>query len=210
MSARTAKASDSLVSLDGTTSATARARATLALAYRVARSVPDRLLHGRRHLAARRQVSQLGRPRTILVLCHGNICRSPYLHGVLQRMLPDVAVSSAGFVGRNRPVPAASLEVSGGRGIDLSKFRSSLLTPTSVHQADLIIVMDPDQAAYVERAYRVKRKRIVIAGDLDPAAATTRAIKDPWRHPRHVFESSFDRLDRVAQTLVSAVNSEIA
>jgi len=124
----------------------------------------------------------------------------------LQRALPDIAVSSAGFIGRGRPVPILSLEVSARRGIDLSGFRSTALTPENVRQADMIIVMERDQARYVRRVFHVSPHRLFIAGDLDPETGSTRAIRDPWMQSVHVFESSFDRLDRCASTLSAALN----
>jgi protein-tyrosine-phosphatase len=186
--------------------AATRMRGVLKAAYHSARNLPDRILYRRRHFAARRRLSQMARPRSILVVCHGNVCRSPYLHAVLQRAFSDVAVSSAGFIGRDRRVPVLSLEVSARRGIDLSGFRSQPLTPENVRRADLIIVMEAGQARYMERAFGVRPKRLVIAGDLDPVKCPTRAIRDPWMQSVHVFESSFDRLDRCAATLVAALN----
>jgi protein-tyrosine-phosphatase len=183
-----------------------RVRAALKAAYHSARDLPDRILHPRRHSEARRRLSRMTRPRSILVVCHGNVCRSPYLHAVLQHAFSDVAVSSAGFIGRDRRVPVLSLEVSARRGIDLSGFRSQPLTPENVRRADLIIVMDSGQARYIERAFGVRPERLVIAGDLDPVKSPTRAIRDPWMQSVLVFESSFDRLDRCAATLVAALN----
>jgi protein-tyrosine phosphatase len=145
------------------------------------------------------------RPESILVVCKGNICRSPYLHAVLQRLLPDVVVSSGGFVGRDRRVPILSLEVSARRGIDLSGFRSQPLTPESARRADLIIVMEPNQGRYIEHVFGVEPERVLIAGDLDPATCATRAVRDPWMQSLSVFESSFDRLDRSARTLVAGL-----
>jgi protein-tyrosine phosphatase len=181
-------------------------RAALKAAYHSARNLPDRVLHSRRHAAVRRRLSRMCRPRSILVVCHGNVCRSPYLHAVLQRAFSDVAVSSAGFIGRDRPVPTLSLEVSARRGIDLSRFRSRALTLANVQWADLVIVMDPGQARYIERVFLGRPEKVVVAGDLDPAASPTRAIRDPWMQSVHVFESSFDRLDRCAATLVTVLS----
>ncbi|HEV7596320.1 MAG TPA: hypothetical protein VGO33_15085 [Gemmatimonadaceae bacterium] len=175
------------------------------IVYHAARNFPDRLLHGRRHWAALARVAEIRRPRAILVVCHGNICRSPYLQAVLQRALPDIAVSSAGFSGQDRPVPEAALAVSARRGFDLRRFRSQQISANSVRKSDLVIVMDPDQARLVRSWFRVSRARLVIAGDLDPKPSPTRAILDPWRRPVAAFESSFDRLDRCAESLVSAL-----
>ena len=183
-----------------------RGRAIAVAVYRAIRNLPDRLLHQRRHRAVRNRITRMPRPRSILVVCHGNICRSPYLHAVLQRSLPDIAVASAGFIGRDRQVPRVSLEVSAQRGIDLSMFRSRPITPDLVRRADLIIVMEPDQGTHLQRVFAASSGRLVLAGDLDPAVSATRAVQDPWMQPAHVFEAAFDRLDRSAATLVELVS----
>ena len=174
-------------------------------AFDVTRNLPDRVLHRRRHLAVLRRLSRAQPPRKILVVCHGNICRSPYLQAVLQRALPDLAVMSAGFFGSDRAVPQISVTLSAKRGLDLSRYRSRPLTQSTVSNADLVIVMDSDQARQLSRMFPINRARIVIAGDLDPQFDANRAITDPWNRTGDVFESSFDRLDRCAATLVGVL-----
>jgi protein-tyrosine phosphatase len=174
-------------------------------AYHAMRNLPDRLLHRRRHEAVRTRLSSAHAPRKILVVCYGNVCRSPYLQAVLQRSLPKTEVGSAGFVGADRAVPDVSLAISAKRGLDLTRFRSRPLVPAVVTTADLIIVMDARQARDIATRFPVNRARIVIAGDLDPTFDETRAIRDPWNQSSEVFEESFDRLDRCAAVLVSAL-----
>jgi len=181
------------------------AREVLKRAYHATRNLPDRLLHRRRHLAVGRRLSRAQRPRKILVVCHGNVCRSPYLQAVLQRALPELTVMSAGFFGSDRPVPQISVTLSAKRGLDLSRYRSRPLMQSTVSNVDLVIVMDSDQASEIARRFGVNRARIVIAGDLDPRFDASRAIKDPWNQSGDVFESSFDRLDRCAATLVAVL-----
>jgi protein-tyrosine phosphatase len=117
--------------------------------------------------------------------------------------MPDVRIESAGFVGPGRAIPPFALAVSAQRGLDLSGFRSRALVPAIVRGADIIVVMDANQARYIERYFGVPRKRIVVTGDLDPSPSATRAILDPWEQPMEAFVSSFDRLDRCAAVLVS-------
>jgi len=181
------------------------AREILKRAYHATRNLPDRLLHRRRHLAVGRRLSRAQRPRKILVVCHGNVCRSPYLQAVLKRALPELAVMSAGFYGSDRPVPQISVTLSAKRGLDLSRYRSRPLMQSTVSNVDLVIVMDSDQASEIARRFGVNRARIVIAGDLDPRFDANRAIKDPWNQSGDVYESSFDRLDRCAATLVTVL-----
>ncbi|HTD82744.1 MAG TPA: hypothetical protein VK648_03035 [Gemmatimonadaceae bacterium] len=162
----------------------------------------DRILHRRRHEAAGRLLADLDPPRNILIVCHGNVCRSPYLEAALKTALPDIKIASAGFMGPGRPVPPFALEVSAKRGLDLSQFRSRPLVPATARDADLIIVMDQRQARYLTSYLRVDPSRIVIAGDLDPRPASTRVIEDPWQQPIEAYVSAFDRLDRCAAILL--------
>jgi protein-tyrosine phosphatase len=178
-------------------------------AYRAARNLPDRLLHRRRHEEALRRLSTARPPKRILVVCYGNVCRSPYMEAVLQRALPGTVVMSAGFVGAGRSVPEASLTISAKRGLDLSRFRSRPLTPTDVNGADLIVAMDALQARELVVRFPVSRARIVVAGDLDTRFDNTRAIRDPWNQAGEVFEEAFDRLDRCAAILVTALQRAV-
>ena len=183
-------------------------RRVLRYAYSVSRNLPDRLLHRRRHLAALQLLVRRPRPQRILVVCHGNICRSPYLQAVLQRALPEIAIMSAGFVGSGRPVPEFSVALAAKREVDLSSYRSRPLTGSLVRSADLIIVMDSFQARELARAFPVDRARIVIAGDLDPRFEGSRGITDPWNLPQEVFAAAFARLDRCAATLVGVLEHQ--
>jgi protein-tyrosine phosphatase len=179
------------------------AKRALKRLYHAVRNLPDRFRHARRHATAARRLSHIERPRRILVVCHGNVCRSPYLEAVLKQGLPDVHVASAGFVGPDRCVPDVSLRVSAERGLDLTPFRSQLIAPDNLRSADLIVVMDERQAQQLVIHFGALRQRIVFAGDLDPAPFETRTIHDPWDESIDVFRSTFDRLDRCAATLIT-------
>jgi protein-tyrosine phosphatase len=178
-------------------------RHILKSAYRATRNLPDRILHRRRHREVQQRLARRRHSRKILVVCYGNVCRSPYLQAVLQRALPDLTILSAGFFGSDRPVPQVSLILSAKRGLDLSGYRSRPLTRAVVDNADLVIVMDAGQARQIERLFPANRALVVVAGDLDPRFGESRAIQDPWNLSSDVFESSFNRLDRCAATLVS-------
>jgi protein-tyrosine phosphatase len=183
-----------------------RPRAAAKRLYHFLRLLPDRLLHARRHRSVSRRLREAPRPRSILVVCFGNICRSPYFEAVLQRALPDVQVSSAGFLRAQRPVPDASLIVSQRRGLDLSRFRSRTITRELTESADLVITMDAHQARRLIHDLHLPPQRVIVAGDLDANGGQPRAIRDPFKQPLDVFESSFDRIDRCAATLVTLLD----
>lgn len=165
------------------------------------------LLHRYRHRRARRQLRR-ARPRSILVVCHGNICRSPYLEAVLRSLLPEVRVSSAGLIGPGRSVPAHGISVAHRRGLDLTVHRSRLLTREVLASVDLVIVMDEAQARYLVQAVGILEDRVIIAGDLDPMAGT-RGIRDPWLEPLDVFETSYARLDRCGAALAESLQFDL-
>lgn len=179
-------------------------RNALSRIYHATRNLPDRVLRRRRHSLALRRLSAGPRPRRILVVCYGNVCRSPYLQALLQRELPDVRVTSAGFIGKGRPVPLFSLALGAQRGLDLSRFRSQSITKEKAKSADLIIVMDARQARHIAKGFGAGPERIIVAGDLDPVVAD-RTVRDPWNDSMEVFEASFNRLDRCAATLLAAL-----
>ena len=162
--------------------------------------------HPSRHKSVSERLETAPRPKRIVVICHGNICRSPYLEAVLKSSLPGVEVSSAGFVGAGRGVPPNSTEVAGRRGLDLSAHRSRLITGDILEQADLLIVMDENQARALQVGFGVPPDAIVVAGDLDPESTHGRAVFDPWGQPVTAFEASFKRLDRIAEHFALLMN----
>ena len=84
----------------------------------------------------------------MLVVCTGNICRSPMAEGMLKNDLPDrfagqLTISSAGThaLHGNMAQPHA-IEVMQGFGIDISRHRARQLSGAMIRYADLILVME--------------------------------------------------------------------
>lgn len=168
------------------------------------RYVPDRLLHQLRRRRAEGQLRRRRFPTSILVVCHGNICRSPYAAGVVRRLLPTstLRVVSAGFTGPDRPAPPDAIASAVRRGVDLSRHRSKVLVPSEVRAADLIVVMDSAQRRAICEGYHRAGRDVLVLGDLDPAPIATRAIRDPLEQPPAVFDASYARIDRCVSELV--------
>lgn len=172
------------------------------------RRMPARVLHPLRRRRVRATLSGRVAPRSVLVVCHGNICRSPFGAAVLRRRLAGtngaVRIESAGFIGPERPCPAHAVAVAARRGVDLSTHRSKLLV-ADLATMDLILVMDPAQRrAVCDRFGRLPRD-VVVLGDLDPLWAETRTIRDPVEQPREAFEESYARIERCVAELVNTL-----
>ena len=179
------------------------------LLARAVRHTPDRLAHGLRRRLALGRIRRMTAVRSVLVLCHGNICRSPYAERALRTRLAraglgSVGVASAGFLDADRPSPPEAHEAARARGIELAGHRSQPVTPALLGAADLILVMNEKQA----RALGPLRRgpgTVLILGDLDPEPIETREISDPVDQPVDVFVTSYDRIDRCLGALVGAL-----
>lgn len=172
---------------------------------RDARHLSDSILHGRRRRAAQLEL-QTFRPRSILFVCHGNICRSPFAAGAFLRACPrhvsqSITVASAGFIGPDRGPPSKALAASARLGIDISDHRSTLVTRALLSAADLVVVMSAEQARGIRARLRSNPARVLVLGDLDPLPIARRAISDPWGGPDSAFDASYDRIDRCVREL---------
>jgi protein-tyrosine phosphatase len=142
----------------------------------------------------------------VLFLCYGNVCRSPFAAAMFARVSAGwrsgpPEVTSAGFIGPNRPPPPEALLAAERAGVDLTAHRSSLFTPRDISGADLIVVMAPEQARALRRRFRRRASTMLVLGDLDPRIPRTRTIVDPWGQPPDVFDASYARISRCVQEL---------
>jgi low molecular weight protein-tyrosine phosphatase len=94
---------------------------------------------------------------TILLVCTGNICRSPMAEGFVGRMLrlrgvQRVHVESSGVAGREgTPSTREAIEAVGEYGLDISGHRARRLTMGMVQSADLIVGMAAEHREAAER-----------------------------------------------------------
>ena len=97
-------------------------------------------------------------PTRVLMVCMGNICRSPTAEGVLRHKLRGaglasvVEVDSAGthayHVGA--PPDARSIAAAAARGYDLSALRARQVQAADFNRFDLILAMDWENLALLE------------------------------------------------------------
>ena len=176
------------------------------------RHAGERLAHPFRLRAALRRLSRRPTPRVVLVVCHGNLYRSPYAAARLRQRFAapsgsGVRVTSAGFIGPGRSCPEVAVAVAAGRGLDLSGHRSELLTPAVVQAADFIVVMDTAQRWGIRALFGRHPDDIVLLGDLDPEPIQTRGIQDPLDLQKETFERVYGRIDRCVGALVRTLSA---
>ena len=124
--------------------------------------------------------------RHILVVCVGNICRSPMAEALLKRELREqdgFTVESAGL-GALVGYPASdySLELMAELGVDISEHRARQIHPDMVHSADLVLVMETGHKRAIDVADPTARGKVYRLGEWQG-----RDIDDPYRQSKEVF-----------------------
>ena len=105
------------------------------------------------------------RPRRVLFVCQGNICRSPMAAAVAQAMYGDqIAAESAGLNPVYDTATPEAIEVMREQGLDISAHRSRNVHGLDLEPFDLIVALTPSIAA---RLPRVDRPERVAVWDID-------------------------------------------
>jgi protein-tyrosine phosphatase len=139
----------------------------------------------------------------VLVVCIGNICRSPMAEGLIRQALPELEVSSAGLAALvGHGADPIAVEIMADAGIDISTHRACMLTDQLAREADLILVMDDVQKMHVARQYPFVMGKVFKLGE-----ASSQDIPDPYRQNHEVFRAVFLMIESGVKDWVSAINS---
>ncbi|BCQ24506.1 low molecular weight phosphotyrosine protein phosphatase [Caballeronia sp. NK8] len=127
---------------------------------------------------------------SVLMVCEGNICRSPLAAALLKRELPQLEVGSAGthaLVGARADAIVA--ELAHERGIALDTHVATQLDAPRARAADLILTMTKPQREWIETAFPSTRGKVFRLCDEHGADVT-----DPYRRHRAVFDLAFAQI----------------
>lgn len=133
----------------------------------------------------------------ILVLCTGNICRSPVAEAMLKAHLPDKHVESAGLgalVDHSADPLAAGL--ADRAGLNIRGHRARQVTTEHLSRADLILVMSENQRAQVRSHDPTAAGKTMLLGHWLPGKPD---IPDPYKKSREAFEHVHEMLESAVQ-----------
>ncbi|KZM44887.1 protein tyrosine phosphatase [Marinomonas sp. SBI22] len=124
----------------------------------------------------------------ILVVCVGNICRSPTGEYILKSLLPDKIIESAGIgalVGK--PADKTALEVAKENGLNMEGHIAQQLTSDLCKEFDLILVMEQGHInAVTSIAPEARGKTMLLTQWLDK-----QDVPDPYRQSKEAFEYAY-------------------
>ncbi|MGP5574427.1 MULTISPECIES: low molecular weight protein-tyrosine-phosphatase [Psychrobacter] len=123
----------------------------------------------------------------ILVVCVGNICRSPMAEALLKQRYPHKNVDSAGvgaLVGHS--ADPAALEIMAKQEIDITNHVAKQIDEGLAKKADLIFTMSDSQTKWIEERWPFCRGKTFKLGHWQD-----KDIADPYKHEMSAFQTAY-------------------
>lgn len=121
----------------------------------------------------------------VLMVCHGNICRSPMAEFLLKDRVKkegypiEVASAAVSSEEEGNPVYPPAKALLKRLGIDCSRKRAKVITASDLQEYDLILLMDTGNLARLERRFpHAPQEKIRML--LDFTDRSGEDIADPW------------------------------
>ncbi len=140
----------------------------------------------------------------ILVVCVGNICRSPTAERLLKSYHPELTVTSAGLgalVGKG--ADAGAVRVAEQHNLSLEGHCAKQVSGKMCREYDLILAMEKRHISALCEMAPEMRGKVMLFGHWD----AEREIPDPYRKSHDAFEAVYGLLDQSAQKWANALNA---
>ncbi|AZZ99582.1 low molecular weight protein-tyrosine-phosphatase [Pseudoalteromonas sp. R3] len=131
---------------------------------------------------------------SVLMVCAGNICRSPTAEYLLKSKLkdPSIQVSSAGLTALvDKPADPLAQELAAQNGVDMSAHKGQQISTSLVAQNSVILVMEQRHLEDLCSRYPQARGKTFLLGKW----LGDKEIPDPYRQSREAFEHVYDLID---------------
>ncbi|AWT48290.1 protein tyrosine phosphatase [Psychrobacter sp. YP14] len=123
----------------------------------------------------------------ILVVCVGNICRSPMAEALLKQRFPDKNIDSAGvgaLVGHG--ADPAAIEIMQQQNIDITGHVAKQIDETLALKYELILTMSDGQTKWIEERFPFCRGKTFKLGHW-----RDKDISDPYKHEMSAFITAY-------------------
>lgn len=133
---------------------------------------------------------------SILVVCTGNICRSPTAERILAKNLPAKKIRSVGLRALvDQPADATAADVAIRHEVSLAGHKGTQYCSAMAGEYDLILVMETNQLEKICASSPQVRGKIMLLGHW----LGQREIPDPYRKSREAFESVYQLIDQACK-----------
>ena len=135
----------------------------------------------------------------ILMVCLGNICRSPLAEGIMRSKLPNThffidSAGTSGFHSGNAPDPR-SIEVAQKNGLDISQQKSRPFRAYDLEEFDITFVMDKSNYRDVIRHVQNEDERQKVKLILNYPSSKTVEVPDPYYGGKNGFDHVYNLLE---------------
>ena len=138
----------------------------------------------------------------VLVICVGNICRSPTAEYLLRHRLPPgkVVVESAGLAAlAGNPIDPTAGALLEEHGVRVNGHVARQMSQELVNAADIVLAMDRRHISAIHAQVPHARGKTFLLGKWQADLA----IPDPYGKPREAFEASFRMIDAAVDSWLS-------
>jgi|TARA_B110000116_G_scaffold107892_1_gene93709 protein-tyrosine phosphatase len=142
----------------------------------------------------------------ILMVCLGNICRSPLAEGILKSKSTSIIIDSAGIAGYHigKPPDIRSIEIANKFNIDLTNQRARQFSNNDFNDFDKIYAMDNDN--YSKIISLAKNQAEINKVDLilnETYPEEFKSVPDPYYGGEQGFEDIFHLLDKACDIIAN-------
>jgi L-malate glycosyltransferase len=146
--------------------------------------------------------------RRILIVCQGNIIRSPFAARLVAQALGrtpgdgrSVSVLSAGLAARpGTAAPHLAHRVAGRFDVDLRGHAACAITPEAMAASDVVFVMDLAQLRVMQRRFPEARAKTFLLSCLAPGSALE--VRDPFDGDELRFQTCFAHIAACVRPIV--------
>ena len=146
----------------------------------------------------------------ILMVCLGNICRSPLAEGILSSKGKhlNIEVDSAGTAGYHvgKQPDIRSIEIANKYAIDLNQQRARQFSRADFDEFDIIYAMDTNNYAHLislTSSEKERNKIRMILNEINPNAY--QSVPDPYYGGDNGFQDVYNMLDKACDKIIQDI-----